>query len=106
MMAPLETVRRRALLTQRELANKAGVTQSTVYLIETGKQPRPSLRVKRSISEALGVAPTDIDEFRASVEAEMAINAPYFPGIKFATLFWLNEATKRWPDRITQAVFH
>ena len=69
-MASLEVVRRRALLTQRELAQKAGVALSTVFLIEKGRQPRPSLRVIRSISSALGVPADEIDEFRAALPAD------------------------------------
>lgn len=66
-MASLRTLRRRQLLSQRDLASKAGLTASTIYLIETG-QTRPRLKVMRQICEALGVSPMDVDEFRATLE--------------------------------------
>ena len=65
-MASLETLRRQRLLSQRDLAEKAKVAHSTVYLIEAGKT-RPRLKVMRAICEALGVGPQDVDEFRAAV---------------------------------------
>jgi DNA-binding Xre family transcriptional regulator len=66
---PLATVRRRALLSQRDLARKAGIALSTVYLIEAGKTERITFKVMRSLSEALGVAPEAIAEFRRVLEA-------------------------------------
>lgn len=68
-MPPLRIVRRQHLLSQRDLAKKADITPSTVYLIETGRV-RPRLKVMRQICEALGVRPQDIDEFRAEIEAD------------------------------------
>lgn len=68
-MAPLRIVRRRRLLTQRDLAEKAGVMLSTVYLIETGRTT-PVLKVMRKICAALDVGPEEIDEFRAVLEGD------------------------------------
>jgi len=61
---PLATLRKRKLLSQRDLARQAGVALSTVYLIEAGKTERVTFKVMRSVSEALGVAPESIAEFR------------------------------------------
>lgn len=69
MMAKLEAVRRSKLLTQRELAQKAKVAKSTVYLIEAGEH-NPRLSIIRRLSEALGVEPTEIDEFRAVISGK------------------------------------
>jgi DNA-binding XRE family transcriptional regulator len=68
-MAPLEVLRRQRLLSQRDLAQRAGIAQSTVYLIENGRT-RPRLKVMRAICQALGVQPTDVDEFRAVIGVE------------------------------------
>lgn len=66
-MARLRTLRRQQLLSQRDLAQKANVTPSTIYLIEAGRT-RPRLKVMRQICAALGVSPQEIDEFRAELE--------------------------------------
>lgn len=68
-MASLRTLRRRQLMSQRDLAHKAGVTPSTIYLIEAGRT-EPRLKVMRQICEALAVAPHEIDEFRRELEGD------------------------------------
>ena len=60
---PLRILRRNALYTQRELAEKADVTASTIYLIEKGRTQTPQLVIMRKICEALGCKPQDIREF-------------------------------------------
>ena len=63
-MASLRTLRRRRLLSQRELARRAGVAPSSVYLIERGGKT-PQLAVMRKIVAALGLDdPMQVDEFR------------------------------------------
>ncbi len=66
-MASLRTLRRRQLLSQRDFAQKAGLTPSTIYLIESGRTV-PRLKVMRQICEALGVGPMEVDEFRLALE--------------------------------------
>ncbi len=66
-MARLETIRRQRLLSQRDLAERARVAKSTIYLIEAGKT-KPRLIVMRHICEALGVEPMEVDEFRVLLE--------------------------------------
>jgi DNA-binding XRE family transcriptional regulator len=66
-MPLLRIVRRNQLLSQRDLAKKAHITPSTIYLIETGRT-RPRLKVMRAICEALAVSPQQIDEFHAELE--------------------------------------
>jgi transcriptional regulator with XRE-family HTH domain len=69
-LAPLEVVRRRKLLSQAALAERSGVSESTIYAIEGGRSKRPRLEVMRKLCDALGVEPTDIDEFRAAIGVE------------------------------------
>jgi DNA-binding XRE family transcriptional regulator len=57
------------LLSQRDLAQKAGVTASTIYLIETGRT-EPRLKIMRLICDALGVSPMEVDEFRLALEGQ------------------------------------
>lgn len=61
---PLAAIRRRQLLSQRDLAARAGVALSTIYLLEAGKTERTTFKVMRAVSEALGVPPETIAEFR------------------------------------------
>jgi transcriptional regulator with XRE-family HTH domain len=67
---PLATVRKRHLLSQRALASRAGVALSTVYLLEAGKTERTTFKVMRAISDALGVPPESIAEFRRAMDAD------------------------------------
>jgi transcriptional regulator with XRE-family HTH domain len=67
-MTSLREVRAECLLSIRELARRASVAPSTIYLIEAGRTiPRPS--VVRRLSDVLGVEPRVIDEFQRSIEA-------------------------------------
>ena len=62
-MPSLRQIRLARLLTIRELAQRAEVAPSTVYLLEAGHS-RPTIRVIRQLSTALAVAPELVDEFR------------------------------------------
>jgi transcriptional regulator with XRE-family HTH domain len=64
---PLATVRRRKLLSQRDLARQAGVALSTIYLLESGRTERVTFKVMRSVSQALGVSPQSIAEFQRTI---------------------------------------
>ena len=61
-MSRLRNVRRRKLLSQRDLAARAGIAPSTIYLVKNGKSA-PRLLVMRKICEILGG-----DEFRRVIE--------------------------------------
>ena len=67
---PLATVRKRRLLSQRGLAARAQVALSTVYLLEAGKTGRVTFKVMRALSEALGVPPESIVEFRRVIQPD------------------------------------
>jgi transcriptional regulator with XRE-family HTH domain len=62
-MPTLKSWRRERLMTQRELAKRAGVATSTVYLIEAGRT-LPQIRVMIRLADALGIIPEQISEFR------------------------------------------
>ncbi len=63
---PLRAWRAARLLTMRDLARRAGVAPSTVYLLEAGRTtPQPG--VMRRLAAALGVDPLAVAEFRAAV---------------------------------------
>lgn len=47
-------------LTQLELADKAGVAQSTIVYIERGERKTPHPRTLVKLSKALGVSPSDL----------------------------------------------
>ena len=51
----LKALRERKGLTQVELAEKAGVTQSYLARLEAGERENPSLDVLKRLAEALGV---------------------------------------------------
>lgn len=59
-MTRLREIRTKRLMTQRELAEKAGVTHSTVSRIETGWQQNPSFRTVKRLATALGVRPEEL----------------------------------------------
>lgn len=63
----LTRLRRERFLTVQALAERAGVAKSTLVKIEGGKVRQPHLSVVKRLSEALGVPPQDVDEFRVSL---------------------------------------
>jgi transcriptional regulator with XRE-family HTH domain len=66
-MASLRDLRAERLLSIRDLARRAAVAPSTVFLIETGRTI-PRQRVARQIAAVLGVDPSEIDELRRCIE--------------------------------------
>ena len=66
-MPALREVRAARFLSIRELAQRAQVAPSTIYLIEAGRStPRP--RVIRQLASALGIEPVAVDEFQQAME--------------------------------------
>jgi transcriptional regulator with XRE-family HTH domain len=56
----LKRHRRGAGLTQVELAEKAGLAQSTVTMIETGQIAEPRPGTLKALAEVLGLKPMDL----------------------------------------------
>ena len=67
-MVSLRELRAERLLSIRELARRASVAPSTIFLIESGRTI-PRQRVARQIASVLRVPPTEVDEFRRRIEA-------------------------------------
>ena len=64
-MVTLREARLQALLSMRQLARQAGVSPTTIQLLEGG-QHSPQLLTIYKLSRALGVEPAEIDEFRSA----------------------------------------
>jgi transcriptional regulator with XRE-family HTH domain len=60
-LARLKLVRQRKALTQRQLAEKAGVNRVTITRLEGGKD-KPFPTTVRKLANALGVEPEDLME--------------------------------------------
>jgi transcriptional regulator with XRE-family HTH domain len=58
-MAKLRRLRRRAALSQRELAERAGITQETVSRLEHGHHAARGSTLRR-LAKALGVQPHEL----------------------------------------------
>jgi transcriptional regulator with XRE-family HTH domain len=68
VMPTLREARRARLLTIRDLAAKAGVSTKTVVDVEAGRVA-PKFRTIRRLAAALELRPSEIAEFRATIEA-------------------------------------
>jgi len=56
----------------RQLARKADISPTTIYLLESG-QRSPQLLTIYKLSRALGIAPEEIEEFRRVLGAPPAV---------------------------------
>ncbi len=68
-MATLRECRRRKLMSIMDLAQAADVSTRTIVDLEHGRTV-PRLLTMRKLSEQLGVAPEDVDEFREAIEGD------------------------------------
>lgn len=59
-MPTLRELRERKLLTQKELAQKIGVSPGAIYKMESGKTGRPRFSVMRKLGEVLEIDPNTI----------------------------------------------
>lgn len=56
-MTPLERIRRKAGMTQAELAERSGLSQASISFLETGEIQKPSWDTVFVLSQVLGVEP-------------------------------------------------
>jgi len=81
-MVSLRTLRAERLLSIRELARRASVSPSTIYLVETG-QTVPRQRVARQIAKVLRVDPMEVDELRRRIEVtKLSHRTPSADGVE------------------------
>jgi transcriptional regulator with XRE-family HTH domain len=64
----LKEHRLRAVLSTRELADKASVSPATVWRIELGDVSNIRPKTMRALATVLGVRPDEIAEFHAALE--------------------------------------
>jgi transcriptional regulator with XRE-family HTH domain len=70
VVATLKEWRLRRLLKQKELAERAQVSLSTVNAIERGHRPRIEIETMRRLAAVLRVRPAQVDEFAAVIGVE------------------------------------
>ena len=58
----LKNMRRRNLLSQLELANKAGIERVTITLLETGKS-NPSISTLNKLAKVFNLDPSELKKF-------------------------------------------
>jgi len=63
----LREARAKKLLTARDLAKQARVSESNVYRIERGEW-LPSLPTVRKLTGVLGINPEEVEEFAAAIQ--------------------------------------
>lgn len=66
-MPKLEAIRKARLFTQQTLAEKANIAIGTIYRIEAGRAT-PRFNIIRKLCDALTVDPSEVDEFRATLQ--------------------------------------
>ena len=78
--AHLRTFRSRAGLSQEALAERAGLSATTLKALERGQRQRPHLNTIAHLADALGLAETDRDELLSvSAGAEQTTGSVYAP---------------------------
>jgi DNA-binding XRE family transcriptional regulator len=70
-VASLRSLRLSRMLSQRDLARQAGVTQKTIVSVELGRL-EPRLKTMRKLAAALGVEPLEVEEFQKAIEEKVA----------------------------------
>ena len=58
----VKTYRKSKTMTLKELAEKTGLSASTICLYEKGKRKKPLSVSKKAIAAALGVEPSELDD--------------------------------------------
>jgi transcriptional regulator with XRE-family HTH domain/tetratricopeptide (TPR) repeat protein len=73
----LRTFRTRAGLTQAALAERAGLSEQAISVLERGTRSRPRADTVRSLTQALNLTPAEADQFRTVARGK--IGAPRKP---------------------------
>ena len=73
-MKTLREWRQERMMSTRDLAKTAGISDKTLIQLELGRQ-RPQWRTMRALCTALGVTPREVVEFAAVLEGEEAAAA-------------------------------
>ena len=60
--AKLKRLREERFLSHRELAERSGVSPTTVLNLENSESPKPHPRTIRKLAEGLGVSPAELIE--------------------------------------------
>jgi len=66
-MRTLREVRAERLMTMRDLATRAGLSLSSVYMVENGRTI-PRLPAVRKLAAALGIDPGEVEELRRAMD--------------------------------------
>lgn len=77
-MRTLRETRLARLISIEDLAKQTGVSTKTIVETELGRT-RPKLKTMRTLSQALGVEPLEIEEFYAAITGEGASNRASSP---------------------------
>jgi len=103
----IATLREERALTQAELAEKAGISPSTLSLIESGKVPKPHVGTIRKIARALGIEPRELrrtEELAAPKAERRSLLEPSFNDVlseeRHAGVMPWAAYTRRIADRI------
>jgi transcriptional regulator with XRE-family HTH domain len=96
----IATLREERALTQVELAEKAGISPSTLSLIESGKVPRPHVGTVRKIARALGIEPGDLRRAEGLAAPKAGRRSPSEPSLNDALA---EERRARWEAAVEEA---
>ncbi|GAA3107163.1 transcriptional regulator with XRE-family HTH domain/tetratricopeptide (TPR) repeat protein [Kribbella aluminosa] len=67
----LRTFRARAGLTQAALAERAGLSEQAISVLERGTRSRPRADTVRALTQALALTPTEADQFRTIARGKL-----------------------------------
>ncbi|HEY3559605.1 MAG TPA: helix-turn-helix domain-containing protein [Kribbella sp.] len=72
----LRTFRARAGLTQVALAERAGLSEQAISVLERGTRSRPRADTVRALTQALALTPAEADEFRTVARGKLGTRRP------------------------------
>src|SRR3954454_16189955 len=72
----LRTLRKRAGLTQEELAERSGLSRDAISALERGRRTRPHPPTLKAIGGALGLSDADVDLLRKATRVQQPVSEP------------------------------